>query len=90
MQEFFPPHTVRVQENIFKQFFIEVDSLHLYLNSAPFASKLVNYSIKAQWVFEHSQEVEIGDIFLWKQRFVDVQAFFKGSLWPKDLSYQLL
>ena len=40
--------------------------LQLY---ASFASKLV-----AQWIFEHSPEVKMGDIFLRKQRFVYAEA----------------
>ena len=37
--------------------------------------------LEAQWVFEHSEESPNRRHFLRKQRFIDVQAFFKSSLW---------
>ena len=44
---------------------------------APFVHKLVNYSRHSESLLE---EFEIDDIFLGKQLFVLVQAFFKDSL----------
>ena len=68
--------------NFFFQILTEFGSSHLHASFATFCGQ-IGSSFESQWVFEHSQYFEIGDIFLRKRRFVDVQAFFKDSLWRK-------
>ena len=57
----------------------EVSSPHIYASFDTFCVQ-VRLKFEPQWVFKLSKEFEIDDIFLRKQRFVDVQAFFKDSL----------
>ena len=42
---------------------------------------------EAQWVFKQSEEFEIDDIFLQKQRFVDAQALSKRLIVPRIIDH---
>ena len=72
--------TIRVQQNIFVKNLSEFGILHLYASFGTFCVE-IGQLFEAQWVFEHSQEFETGNMFLQKQGFADFQAFFKSSLW---------
>ena len=58
----------------------KICSLNLYASFDTFCFQ-IGQLFEAQWDFKLSEEFEIDVIFLRKQRFVDVQEFFKGSLW---------
>ena len=71
--------TVRKQQSIFEKTHIEVYSSHLHASFGTFSVES-GQLFEAQWIFEHSQEFEIGNIFLGKRRFVHVKTFFKGKI----------
>ena len=92
---FYQP-TVRVQLNVFEQTLIEVGSLNLYASFGTFCVQ-IGQLFESQWAFEECLNIDkslfskhsvISETFLAqlktkqrKQIFIDVQAFFKGSLW---------
>ena len=71
-------HTVCAQQNIFEKTHIEIYSQRLYSSFGTFCIQ-IGQSIEAQCVFKHSEEFEVGDIFLWNRLFVNIQVFFKDS-----------
>ena len=70
--------TVCVHQNIFEKTQIEIGSYHLHASFGTFSVE-IDELLEAQWVFEHSKEFEIGEIFFQKRRFVYIQTYFKGS-----------
>ena len=68
------------QQNIFENTLLKIYSPHLYASFDTFCVQ-IGQVLEAQWVFEHSEESRNRRHFLRKQRFIDVQAFFKSSLW---------
>ena len=68
------------KQNIFEKTHIVVGSWNLYASFGTFCVQISRFC-EEQWVSEHSEESRNRRHFLWKQRFIDVQAFFKSSLW---------
>ena len=67
--------TAHVKQNIFEKTLTEESSPYLYASFGTFCAQIGQLA-DAQWVFEYSQEVEIGDIFLWRQLIADFQAYY--------------
>ena len=61
----FKQPTAHLQQDIFGKTLIQVCSLHLYASFGTFWVQ-IGQLFAPQWVFEHSEEVEIGDILMFK------------------------
>ena len=72
-----PP--VHVQQNISEKNVIEVHSSHIYAYFGTFYVQISQF-FEAQWDFKLSEEFEIDDIFLRKQRFDSFQTFYNDRL----------
>ena len=68
-----------MHQNIFEKTVIEVRSSYLYASFCTFYVQ-IGQVFEAQWDFKLSEEFEINDIFLPKQRFDHFPTFFKDSL----------
>ena len=71
--------TAYVQQDTFGKTLIEVGNLHLYASFGTFCVQ-IGQLYEAQWYFRLSEDFEIDDSFLQKQRSDHYQTFFRDSL----------